>query len=419
MWSGAILLCLVYILKSHINILIAIPSFMLASGIGGFFVVIIQFSIDQLLDSSSVQIVSFITWFIWTYFASQAASKILVCLKHLQSEIYPLLFVSVVLTVSMASDFLFSHWLVKEPVVHNPLKLIFQTLRYAAKSKYPSNKSAFSYWDKKHCSRLDLAKIIYGGPFTAKEVEDVKSFFRNLGLISMGCLLFAVSIYHGSNLHVNVSMFSGFHSIVCRIMSMKASECVRTVALANLGYPLLVVCIPLYEFFILPVFWKCLPQLRIFKRMLLGCVLTFLYLLGLLSLEVVGVLESHSVNATCDVYSSCVPDVPQQDSSLYWLALLSVAHAVGQCYFASSGIEFVCSQTAYSMKGLMFGSVFMVLGVSLTLVHLLFLPFQHTLISIDGTVMGCMFWFLMSCSVLAAVVIVIFCVVTRRYMRRQ
>ena len=83
-------------------------------------------------------------------------------------------------TLSILSDCCFNHWLVKEPVTNNPLKLIYQVLKYAVKKKYPQLRSAFTYWEDKPYSRIDLGKNKYGGPFTMEEVEDVKTFFRIL-----------------------------------------------------------------------------------------------------------------------------------------------------------------------------------------------------------------------------------------------
>ena len=106
------------------------------------------------------------------------------------------------LTVSVASDFLFRHWLVKEPVAHNPLRLILQL------------RTSTPYWDDRHNSRLDLAKVKYGGPFTTKQVEDVKAFFQNLMFIGMGCLFLAISLYLGSYVYANASKFTGFHTVM-------------------------------------------------------------------------------------------------------------------------------------------------------------------------------------------------------------
>ena len=74
-------------------------------------------------------------------------------------------------------------WLLKEPVTHNPLKLIYLVLIYAVKNKYPCMRSAFTYWEDKRYTRIDLGKRKYGGPFTTEQVEDVKTFFRILAVM--------------------------------------------------------------------------------------------------------------------------------------------------------------------------------------------------------------------------------------------
>ena len=83
---------------------------------------------------------------------------------------------------------LFNHWLIKEPVVQNPFRLFFGVLRYAVKNKYPHQRSAFTYWEDKPYSRIDLAKNKYGGPFTTEQVEDVKIVLRILALLIIVCL---------------------------------------------------------------------------------------------------------------------------------------------------------------------------------------------------------------------------------------
>ena len=65
-------------------------------------------------------------------------------------------------------------------MTHNPLKLIYQVLRYAVKNKHPRLRSAFTYWEDKPYSRIDLGMATYGRPFTTEQVEDVKTFFSIL-----------------------------------------------------------------------------------------------------------------------------------------------------------------------------------------------------------------------------------------------
>ena len=85
--------------------------------------------------------------------------------------------------VGLILDFHFHHKLVKEPVTVNPVSLIFKVLKYAAKHKYPVQRSAFTYCENERPTRLDYGKSKYGGPFTTEQVEDVKTFWRVLVVI--------------------------------------------------------------------------------------------------------------------------------------------------------------------------------------------------------------------------------------------
>ena len=66
-------------------------------------------------------------------------------------------------------------WLIIEPKSSQPLKTIYQVLKFAAKHKAPLNRSALTYWEENIPSRIDLGKSKYGGPFTTEQVEDVKT----------------------------------------------------------------------------------------------------------------------------------------------------------------------------------------------------------------------------------------------------
>ena len=75
-------------------------------------------------------------------------------------------------------DCLYHKWLDTNNKTGNPIKLIFQVLNYARKNKCPRLRSALTYIDEEHPSRIDFGKHKFGGPFTEEEVEDVKTIFR-------------------------------------------------------------------------------------------------------------------------------------------------------------------------------------------------------------------------------------------------
>ena len=70
----------------------------------------------------------------------------------------------------------------------NPLKQIYNVFSYAARNKYPRQRSAVTYGELP--SRFDLAKSRYGGPYSTEYVEDVKTFCRI-------CLLFLLVVAFG------------------------------------------------------------------------------------------------------------------------------------------------------------------------------------------------------------------------------
>ena len=75
-------------------------------------------------------------------------------------------------------DCLYHKWLDTNNKTGNPNKLIFQVLNYARKNKCPRLRSAMTYIDEEHPSRIDFGKHKFGGPFTEEEVEYVKTIFH-------------------------------------------------------------------------------------------------------------------------------------------------------------------------------------------------------------------------------------------------
>jgi len=111
----------------------------LAVGVTGVAANTIQFGLDQLSDASSSDICSYIAWCSWTFFL---ATVIVVLSQNCSCREYDtkvtFIVIPIFCTLALSFDLLANKWLLKEPVTHNPLKLIFNILRYAVKNKYPS-----------------------------------------------------------------------------------------------------------------------------------------------------------------------------------------------------------------------------------------------------------------------------------------
>ena len=157
-------------------------------GFGGFFANIIQFGLDQLHDSSTNEIISFIIWLVWTYGITGYISYFAVNSVPDEFSMLGNLVICGYLSIALGSIFIFDHLLVKEPSNRNSFKLIYHAVKYAIKNKHPTFRSAFTYSEDYLPSRIDFGKRKYGGPFTTEQIEDVKTFFRIVVIIAIASI---------------------------------------------------------------------------------------------------------------------------------------------------------------------------------------------------------------------------------------
>ena len=386
-----------------------------SAGCGLFLTNSVHFGMDQLVDSPSWHISSYIRWYCWCFFVTDA-TRILV----LECAYYPwntihFGFLAFVITIALCLDLLFNKDMVKEPTSPNPLKLIFKVLHYAAKNKYPRLRSAFSYWDERK-SRLDLSKTKYGGPFTSEEVEDVKTFLRMIGII------FVVSFFVGYFLvFANVKNFMFFHfQDADYVKDTKDTStylhCMVRHVFHHASSFLVVVGLPVFECLVYPLLWKYESTITIFKRFITGMCFLFISQLNYLALEVAGNLLDSNKNVTFPcLFNASTNDLINGNTfsiSFYWLGIPEISSAVAYYLLFTSGMEFLCAQTPYSMKGLLMGLVYSSVAFFF-LVHFGLRYAYRNLNTSCGT-----WYFAVSCA-LTGVLIVAICIIFNWYSKRR
>ena len=169
-WSGIIATNVYYLIDEHFfrfpsaaeTSLQVVLTILIGLGLAEIIANSMLFGLDQLIDASSSDICSFISWGMWLHFLAYTMALFSQQLCGIYDLLLFFLFVSLTITVVVLSDVACNHWLVKEPATQNPLKLIYQVLRYAMKNKYPRMRSAFTYWEDKPYSRIDLGKRSMG-----------------------------------------------------------------------------------------------------------------------------------------------------------------------------------------------------------------------------------------------------------------
>ena len=358
--SNTVLLVQNYAWKSQaLKILDYITGYIRLVGIIGFLINSMQFGIDQLASSPSFCISSFINWHIWTIYLAALlnnASQECVFGDNYRTISYTILpFLSAFMLVS---DLKLNNWLNTEPVSKNtPLKLLYRVLKYAAKNKYPRLRSAFTYWEDKPYSRLDLGKSKYGGPFTVEQVEDVKTFFRLIAVIIIFMVL-------ASNVYVLASLRD------TNVRSEDFKSCYTHISRDLMVNGVIIVMVPVIEFLIYPLILKCTCyyKIKILHKVVLAAVLCVAVNVFYLSLHTATLLTTNSTSTYNVAEDRGIISGAYFENVEFFLQIMAEVIAY---LIVTTSLEFICAQSPRSLLGLLIG-IFYMLGSGLILLVTLF-----------------------------------------------
>ena len=429
MWTSAALLTIILVIEYFFSFTNYIQLALLATlgfGYGCFQANIIQFGIDQLTDASSVEILSFINWYSWTYISSGVLANYILfkCASTHVTFIAPL-FLLVVLSIVVVSVFMCNHSLIKEPVTKNPFKLMYQVIKYAQTHKYPRLRSAFTYCEDSIPSRIDLGKSKYGGPFTTEQVEDVKTFFRGLGLVVLVGAVFGVSDCSNFKTHLLGELIASQRN------STSYGICSLSFVFTDTYYISVAVLIPLNEVLIYPLFHRCLLNMKHNSIIFLGLMLQMLGYIAQVTILVIS-RQQYIMNTTdmFDPMNATVttPCVFQQNfllasSSIYYYrlnVLPDVLFGISYATVLIGAIGFLCAQIPYSMKGLIVGIFYSAMVFFFVLNQGMARIFKEISSSWKtDTSLSCGFWYLLIKLLIVLIAIVALSVMSLYYKKRN
>ena len=280
MWSTSVLLTLSAVLAKFIDgydianeKIMTVLLVILAIGLGAYLTSIVQFGLDQLSDASTLELKSFIIWYICTFFTGSTLMFFLASCASEQYRIFLIVLLCFCLSLALVLLLLCHQWLTKEPVTRNPLKLIYKVIKYAINTKRPQQRSAFTYCEDELPSRIDFGKMKYGGPFTTEQVEDVKTVMRITPfLLIVGALpggIFVVNYYTNKFIGLPITQFRQYVSYSKVFLSKCYLE--ATYAHASSIYFLLLVV--LNETLIYPLCHRCVTKIESLHKILIGVLL--------------------------------------------------------------------------------------------------------------------------------------------------
>ena len=383
---------------------------------GSFHANIIQFGLDQLQDASTDEITSFISWYVWTVISGGIIVDYTLICTNESYHILKKLLVCFCLSIAVILYFSSDNTLIKEPVTQNPFKLVYQVIKYAIKNKQPRCRSAFTYCEDDFPSRIDFGKNKYGGPFTTEQVEDVKTFFRLLPIILLGCTL-------GSSVFVvNQLSNESDRLIYSNIIDQPISVCYLNEFYAYMAFYTVSALIPLHELFFYPVLRKHFSWVKSHHKISLSALLQMARVIMLMAF----ILKARHTSLEHSGYNSTVQCIFQEDKvhvalsiDIKWMILPKLLESLSIVALLLGAAEFICCQTPYSMRGLMFGvmfgssSLFTLIGYGLTQ------PLRGKLIVWGTGTISCEFWYLLLNTIFLGIVGTSFTILGKLYTRRK
>ena len=251
----------------------------------------------------------------------------------------------------------------------NPYKLVYNIICFARKHSSPIQRSAFTYCEDELPSRLDLAKEKYGGPFTTEQVEDVKVFLNIFKiLLSLGPLF---AIERSANILQPLFFTHLSGEVSPHIGNSFSLDLIPTL--------LSVILLILYITILSPLIFDYIPS--ILKQIWFGIVLLIIPSVCFFVLDTVGHLDtSHSTQCfLANKYGRFTMNASELEPlniNFTFLFVPSFFYSCGFMIFHIVIFEFICSQSPYSMKGLLIGVFYAIRGIFQLLGALLFMfPF--------------------------------------------
>ena len=380
---------------------------MMGVGLGAFQANIVQFGLDQLTDASSTEIQSVIAWYTMTgFFSAVTVYFSSFCVQ----EYVAVIVVSALLSMAICSDFLVGHWLTKEQIINDPLPLILKVVYYTIKGKI-RNRNTYYPKEQGYLSTFNIAKKIYNGPFTSEQVEDVKAFFRVLIVI-----VIFVTFSSGSLTVSNVSERMAHH-LRNWPNGNTISSCYHGISIfySTYLYPALVLIICLAV--IRPLFHRCIPNVKITLKFLISLLFLLVAVLVLLGIQSNSYISYFKKNVTC-IFENDPPHLDMHFDA-HWIILPNTLNGLSMLLFILSGIEFICAQAPFNMKGLVIGIGCALFGLCALIHSSLSEVFTSTPRLWKKAPLTCGIWFFMMEGVIVLVGFILAVVMVKLYKKRE
>ena len=181
-----------------------------------------------------------------------------------------------------------------------------------------------------------------------------------------------------------------------------SGECYReTFFITTLEYIATAVYIPLHEFILYPMLQRYLPSIKMYQTLILGVVLQMARVIALMVFDITArkaYADHNNVNL-----NRCLLHTDEKNHGLLsssfnsrWIIIPTLLLSLSLTLLSISGIEFILSQTPYSMRGLMIGVGYGSMFLFTMIGYGIYWPFTWHSPTWGTGIISCEFWYLLS-----------------------
>ena len=201
--------------------------------------------------------------------------------------------------------------------------------------------------------------------------------------------------------------------------SKSENWCFERVTLFHIGELLVFVWIPLSK--ILPFPHSLTLKLTIFMKFNIGFFFALVSIVGYFLLDVIGhvKLGKSAINMTCLLEINVADYATPLNLDYRWAMIPYYLKDISIALMVTATMQFITAQSPYSMKGLIFGLAYGIMGISIAFNYLILLPITSTAHMWPPSGYGCGMWYLLSACIVLLVMFVLLLVLSCKYERRQ
>ena len=192
----------------------------------------------------------------------------------------------------------------------------------------------------------------------------------------------------------------------------------ETIHLAYLGGAFL---IPLHEFVLHPLLQKHLPCIRSYHwKLSVGMILRIIKIIALIVIDITArdsYIEHN--NATISCIFTEESGILGTNFDIQWMILPNLLNSFSVITFTIGTFEFICSQSPYSMRGLLFGAMYGSVVLYSVIEYAVLQPFTKQSAAWGKGIISCEFWYMLFKLLILVLNSVMLCFLMKWYKNRK